>query len=103
VPDASTNTLLSFGNAAGDQDRLFIRDTAVMGSNLPLGTLNAARFVARNDNLAQQANDQFIFRLTDRTLWYDENGNAGGGRHLLFDLQANATLTASDIVIFSDL
>lgn len=74
-----------------------------MGSYLPLGTVNAARFVARNDNLAQHAHDRRIFRLADRTLWYDENGNAGGGRHLLFDLQVNATLTVSDIVMFADL
>jgi Ca2+-binding RTX toxin-like protein len=92
--------ITDFGNTAGNNDKFLILNTAVAGSGLPLGAVGTGRFITRTDNLAQQANDQFILRTTDNTLWYDANGSAAGGRTLLFDLQAGATMTANDIIIY---
>jgi Ca2+-binding RTX toxin-like protein len=94
--------ITDFGNVAGNDDTLLILNTAVAGSGLGDGGLGAGRFITRADNLAQDANDRFIFRTTDRTLWYDVNGNGAGGRTLLFDLQAGATINANDIFIYSE-
>jgi Ca2+-binding RTX toxin-like protein len=59
---------------------------------------NAGEFRTRADNVAQDGNDHYIFRTTDRTLWWDKDGNGGAGPVLLADLQQSATLTVSDIV-----
>lgn len=93
--------ITDFGNTAADNDSVAIQSTAVAGSGLALGGVAAGRFITRTDNVAQQADDRFVFRTTDRTLWYDANGNAAGGLTMLVDLQAGATLVASDISIFS--
>ena len=50
-------------------------------------------------NLAQDANDRFIFRTTDQTLWFDVDGTGGGGPRLIADLQAGAVVTAADILL----
>ena len=63
-------------------------------------TLAASQFEVRADNLAQDADDRFIFRTTDQTLWFDSNGNAGGGLSEVADLQASAVLTAANILIY---
>ncbi|QLQ19085.1 MAG: hypothetical protein HZT43_10980 [Exiguobacterium profundum] len=56
--------------------------------------------MARADNFAQDANDRFIFRTTDRTLWFDADGTGSGASFLVASLQNVATMTAADIVIF---
>lgn len=85
-------------SVAGNNDRIMI--AAGFGGGLAGGTLAAAQFVSRADNLAQDANDRFIFRTTDRTLWFDADGNGGGTGLLVATLQAGATMTAADILIF---
>ena len=70
------------------------------GGGLVAGTLAASQFQVRADNLAQDANDRFIFDTTDQTLWFDVNGNASGGLTKIADLQASAVLTSADILIF---
>jgi Ca2+-binding RTX toxin-like protein len=81
---------------ASDRFRIAVAD---FGGGLSAGTLASGQFRTRSDNQAQDANDRFILRTTDATLWYDENGNAAGGQRLLADLQAGAVVTASDIVL----
>jgi hypothetical protein len=54
----------------------------------------------RADNLAQDADDRFVFRTTDATLWFDSNGSAAGGLTLVADLQAGATVTSADILLY---
>jgi Ca2+-binding RTX toxin-like protein len=63
------------------------------------GNLAASRFRARTDNQAQDANDRFIFRTTDDTLWFDKNGSGAGGLTKIADLSNNFALHASDIDI----
>lgn len=91
-----SDVITDFSNVAGNNDRFFIH-APMLG--LPVGTIASGHFVARADNLAQDANDFFIFRTTDQTLWYDENGNGAGGLKMLADLQASATVTYLDIFI----
>jgi Ca2+-binding RTX toxin-like protein len=84
-------------------DRFDFLQSALAGSGLGLGPLRASQFRARTDNHAQDANDRFIFRTTDTTLWFDKNGNAAGGLTLIADLQAGAVMVAADIYVFNDL
>ncbi len=67
---------------------------------LARGTLPASLFRRRADNVAQDANDYFIFRTTDDTLWFDADGKGGGGPVLIVDLQQDYKLTSADIYIF---
>lgn len=85
-------------NAAGDNDR-FMLTAADLGGGLAAGTLAAAQFQSRADNLAQDADDRFIFRTTDRTLWFDVDGNGSDAAVMVADLQAGATMTALDILL----
>lgn len=63
-------------------------------------TLSDTRFVTRaNDNLAQDADDRFIFNQATDTLWYDANGSGAGGPILVADLATNVNLTAEDIFL----
>lgn len=93
------DVISDFAAVVGNNDRFYF-EAAGFGSGLVSGALPAARFQTRADNLAQDANDRFIFRTTDHTLWFDANGNAAGGLTLVADLQAAATVTAADILIF---
>lgn len=91
--------IADFHNTAGDNDGFRLAAAAFGG--LPTGVLAAGRFVTRlADNLAQDANDRFVFRQSDATLWFDANGNAAGGLTMIADLQDSAAVTAADIVLF---
>ncbi len=90
--------IVDFSDVAGNND-VFRIDASNFGGGLAAGALAADQFRARADNLAQDGDDRFIFRTTDATLWFDANGNAGGGGVLVADLQAGAVLTAADILL----
>lgn len=92
------DTVMDYGNVAGNNDTIRI-NVAGFGGGLVAGPLAAAQFIARADNLAQDANDRFIFRTTDQTVWFDSNGSATGGLTLVADLQAGAVLTAADFLL----
>lgn len=89
--------ITDFSGSVGNNDRFQISTT--FGGGLAVGALAADQFQSRADNLAQDANDRFIFRTTDKTLWFDANGSAAGGLTLIADLQSNAVVTAADIFI----
>ena len=95
----SGDNILDFSNIAGNNDQFRV-SAAGFGGGLVAGALNPLFFQSRADNLAQDANDRFIFRTTDQTLWFDVNGNAAGGLTMIADLQAGAVVTATDILIF---
>ena len=87
-----------FLGVSGNNDRLVFWAPAFGGGLVP-GALPAAQFQSRADNLAQDADDRFIFRTTDQTIWFDDDGNAGHAPVLIADLQAGATVTSADIFI----
>lgn len=91
--------ITDFRDYVGNNDAIQI-NAAGFGGDLTLGVLAADRFQARADNLAQDLNDRFIFRTTDKTLWFDRNGSADGGLSLVADLDAGARLTSADILIY---
>lgn len=92
------DTIMDYSNVAGNNDSIRI-NVAGFGGGLVAGALAAAQFVTRADNLAQDADDRFIFRSTDQSLWFDANGNAAGGLTMVADLQAGAVLTHLDILL----
>lgn len=90
--------ITDFTNASGTNDRLDISASA-LGGGLVAGALAASAFISRADNVAQDADDRFIFRTTDNTVWFDDDGNGTHAAVLVADLQAGATFTAADIVL----
>lgn len=93
------DVISDFRNVTGDND-LFRIGAAGFGGGLSAGAaLSASRFQVRADNLAQDADDRFIFRTTDKSLWFDNNGNVTGGLTMLADLDAAATMTSADILL----
>jgi Ca2+-binding RTX toxin-like protein len=85
-------------SAVGNNDRFEI-SAAGFGGGLVAGPLPIGQFRSQASNVAQDADDRFIFRTTDTTLWFDVNGNAAGGLTMIADLQAGAVVTAADIVL----
>ncbi len=95
----TSDIVTDFRNVPGDDDRFQIKGSA-FGGSLVTGLLADTAFQSRADNLAQDADDRFIFRTTDQTLWFDADGTGGIAAVLVADLQAGASLTASDILIY---
>jgi Ca2+-binding RTX toxin-like protein len=98
TPSFGADQITDFTNAAGNNDKIEVF-AAGFGAGLQAGSLAPGQFRIRADNAAQDANDRFIFRTTDKTLWFDNNGNVAGGVQLVADLQQSATVTAADIVL----
>ncbi|MGB4828457.1 MAG: hypothetical protein WBP18_14525 [Paracoccaceae bacterium] len=48
---------------------------------------------------ATAADDRFIFRTTDRTLWFEADGSGAGAAIMVADLQAGAVVTAAEILL----
>ncbi|EYD71491.1 Alkaline phosphatase [Rubellimicrobium mesophilum DSM 19309] len=98
-PAEAGDVVTDFHNATGDNDLIRI-DASSFGAGLKEGsTLAATQFQIRADNLARDADDRFIFRTTDATLWFDSNGSATGGLTMVADLQAGASVTNGDILL----
>lgn len=85
-------------NVTGNNDSIQIKASA-FGGDLVAGALAAAKFYTSGTNVAHDGDDRFIFRNTDKTLWFDANGSAAGAAVLVADLQASANLTALDIIL----
>jgi Ca2+-binding RTX toxin-like protein len=92
------DTIANFGTQLGDND-LFVLTAAGFGGGLAPGGLLSTRFQTRLDNFAQDADDRFIFRTTDKTLWFDANGSVTGGLTLIAHLPMGAVVTAADILL----
>jgi Ca2+-binding RTX toxin-like protein len=94
----SGDTITDFSNVGGNDD-LFGITASNFGGGLVAGALAAAKFQTRADNVAQDADDRFLFRTTDQSLWFDVDGNGSGAARLVADLQAGAVVTAADILL----
>ena len=92
------DTITDFSSTGSGNDDRFTFRAANIGGGLVAGPLDPTKFQARADNVAD-ANDRFIFRTTDTTLWFDVDGAGGVGPVMVGDLQAGATVTASDIIL----
>jgi serralysin len=92
------DVITDFGNTAGNNDVLQISSFA-FGGGLVAGSLAPSQFRSRNDNVAQDADDRFIFRQTDQSLWFDVDGNGVEAAVLIVDLQGSAVLSVADITL----
>lgn len=59
----------------------------------------AANVVTSPTNAALDATDRFILRSTDKTLWFDADGIGAAKSVMVCDLQANAPLTADQLLL----
>lgn len=99
VADAG-DTITDFSSAAAGNNDSFSIVAAGFGGGLSAGgALSASQFQSRADNLAQDADDRFIFRTTDRTLWFDVDGTGAQGAVMVADLQAGALVTPADLLL----
>lgn len=87
-----------FTGTGSSADFIFVAVSGFAGDLLK-GALAESKLQIRADNLAQDSNDRFILRTTDKTLWYDQDGSGVEAAFLLADLQSSATLTAANIVL----
>jgi Ca2+-binding RTX toxin-like protein len=93
------------GSVGGDFIQDFTSGTdqiSVQGSFFGLGSpggvaIESWRFVAGSS--ANLATSQFIYDATTRQLFYDQDGTGAGAKVILANLQAGATITASDIIV----
>jgi Ca2+-binding RTX toxin-like protein len=95
-PTEGGDTITDF-DAAADAIRI---KAANFGGGLAGGSpLADFQFQTRADNFAQDADDRFIFRTTDNTLWFDRDGSDPVGPVLIADLQHGAVVTHLDILL----
>lgn len=92
------DAIQDFGNVSGDNDR-FELARSDLGGGLVAGVVAAALFRTRTDNVAQDADDRFVFRSTDATLWYDSDGNGVTAPVMVADLQTGAVVFANDLTL----
>ncbi len=93
------DTISDFHAVSGDNDTIEVLASGFGGGLVAGRTLLASQFQNRMDNHAQDANDRFIFRTTDGTLWFDKDGKNGTAAAMVADLQAGAVLSSADISI----
>jgi Ca2+-binding RTX toxin-like protein len=93
------DVIVDFSNAAGNDDYFFIY-SALFGGGLTPGVLAAGAFLSSVGNVGIDADDRFILRTGDKTVWFDIDGAGGAAPVLIADLQATATVTASDFILF---
>lgn len=92
------DVILDFGRGAGNNDVIRIVGSA-FGGGLVAGTLAAGQFRTGNFNTGQDADDRFILRSTDKTLWFDVDGAGGAASVMVADLQNSAIFNHLDILI----
>jgi Ca2+-binding RTX toxin-like protein len=100
LPSVGGDVIVDFSsNAVGNDDYFFIY-SVLFGGGLTPGVLAAGAFLSSVGNVGIDADDRFILRTGDKTVWFDIDGAGGAGPVLIADLQATATVTASDFIMF---
>ncbi|MEO6300586.1 MAG: calcium-binding protein [Paracoccaceae bacterium] len=94
--------ITDFGATTSTDDDRFNISAAGFGGGLGTGALDASQFALRLiDNFAQDTSDRFMFRVLDKTLWFDADGSGSGAAVMVANLQDSAAnLTAADIWLF---
>jgi Ca2+-binding RTX toxin-like protein len=78
---------------------ILVFDNAGFGFGTFSGTMPSKVFRSRTDNHALDLDDRFIFRTTDDTLWFDQDGSGNSAPTLLVTLNNDYTLSVSDMMI----
>ncbi|GHC62235.1 calcium-binding protein [Neogemmobacter tilapiae] len=97
-PSEGGDKITDFSSVGGNFDVIVI-DASGFGGGLSAGVLPTGRLKIGGNNQAGDANDRFIFRTTDATLWFDRDGQGGAGPVLIADLQAGASLSAGAFLL----
>jgi Ca2+-binding RTX toxin-like protein len=97
-PLLGADVIADFSNVGGNNDR-FDFHGGYFGGGLALGYLNPDLFRSATTRNAADADDRFIFRTTDATLWFDVDGVGGEASVMVANLNDTVVLTASDILI----
>jgi serralysin len=90
----------------GDHIKDFERGDKIWLVSADFGKLPTGRIANQNfviGNKALDSNDFFLFRTSDKTLWYDSDGNGTNAAVLVADLDNGYNLAAADIVIVSSI
>ncbi|EYD74491.1 Alkaline phosphatase [Rubellimicrobium mesophilum DSM 19309] len=95
---SSGDTIADFGSVRGNNDKIVI-DASHFRGGLRQGKLDRDHFQIGDDHQAEDRHVRFIFDTSDKTLWFDKNGDKHGGFTLVADLQANASMTHHDILL----
>lgn len=90
--------IIDFTNARGNDDRFEFVNVRFMGTR-DTGTIDSTAFRSGKTNAARDADDRFIFRTTDKTLWFDADGNGRAKAMMVADLNDDASLSHKDIVL----
>jgi Ca2+-binding RTX toxin-like protein len=102
TPLEGRDVILDFGSAPNNDDSFMFRASSFSG--LAEGKLASAHFVLQTSGKAAKTLDvldRFIFRTTDKTLWYDADGTGSIRPVLIADLQNSAAnLTVNDIWLY---
>ena len=77
-------------------DKIHLEGSA-FGFGSASGALNANAFLTSASNAALDADDRFVFRTGDCTLWYDKDGSGQKTAVLVADLQDGAVITVNDL------
>jgi serralysin len=98
IAAASSDTITDFGS--GDVLYFEKRAFGALGTDLRgVGVLDAAHYVARANNKAEDASDRFILRTTDHTLWFDSDGDGAAAAVKIATFSNSAMPGAGDIYI----
>lgn len=89
--------ITDFRNRSGDNDAIMIDKASFKGGLGGASKLKASQFQVSKTNQAEEDDIRVIFRSTDKTLWFDQNGDNAGGLTLIADLQGSADVTHHDI------
>ena len=81
---------------ASGEDHILLESTA-FGYGGATGAIAAEDFHTGVTRAAQDASDRFIFRTTDRTLWFDADGTGSGSAVCIARVQIGGVITAADI------
>ena len=68
-------------------------------SGISSGTLRADQFVLFESTTPRDANDYFIFRRSDSTLWFDRDGYFSGAAIMIADLPDGTELVNLDVIL----
>ena len=98
-PAEGCDAFTDFSNLWGNNDVFHISAAGFGGGLVAGGNLSGSQFQIRGDNIAQDSDDRFILRSTDKTLWFDADGRGGSAAVMIADLQADATLTSADLLL----
>ncbi len=96
--DQIGDQILDFARSTGNNDAIRIVASA-FGGGLATGALHASQFREGNFRVAQDANDRFILRSSDKTLWFDADGSGGKDSVMVADLQNSAIFDHTDILL----